>query len=349
MNKKQRQNSANELLRQYERASDIVNRAGNEYKMGNREMAKKHYIEAINIYGSIIKIEPDQIKRNKISTKCHEYKMLVKQLDGELTNTINLPNTHTVSHGSTLDNILNQAQSIQNQAESQDKQKNYTEALDLYTKAAEIFLNAIKETKNESLHQKLTTKVKHLLDRAEELKGLPTKRMKRMSLLINLLAVQSANYGTSTSLCKLTKEETDILKHTSNINGRNYLPWLETDLKEEFKFDKPFLDPDGTLPLSDIQRKNFGGWVRPSDIMDNPKMIVMISSSAVKQDIVTDCSFVASMCVCAAYERKFEKQLITSCIFPQGEYGPVYNPSGKYMIRLIFNGIARKASEVATA
>ncbi|CAG8675900.1 7027_t:CDS:10, partial [Racocetra persica] len=138
---------------------------------------------------------------------------------------------------------------------------------------------------------------------------------------IFLKAIKASSY-------KLTQKEIDILKRTSHINGKSYLPWLDADLKEEFKYEKPFLYgsrlyPDGTLPLSDKQMANFGAWKRPCQIMSNPKMIVMISSSAIKQDIVTDCSFVASLCASAAHERKFHKKVnvVIDDLFPVSRDG----------------------------
>ncbi|CAN0341932.1 unnamed protein product, partial [Ectocarpus sp. 13 AM-2016] len=51
----------------------------------------------------------------------------------------------------------------------------------------------------------------------------------------------------------------------------------------------------------------------------------------------------ASLCVASAYERRFDKQLITGIIFPQDARGmPVYNPAGKYIVKLNVNGVASK-------
>ena len=111
--------------------------------------------------------------------------------------------------------------------------------------------------------------------------------------------------------------------------------------------------------------------------MRDPKMINLVSAYSITQELVSDCSFVASLCITAAYERRFKKQLITkyahvksvfscvcgnigvssltpddgtSIIYPQNRWGqPVYNPSGKYMVKLFLNGVHRYTLSAATA
>lgn len=70
-------------------------------------------------------------------------------------------------------------------------------------------------------------------------------------------------------------------------------------------------DKDGKLALSPSQRERFSKWVRPDEIFENPKLMMMISSFSVKQTCISDCSFVASLTVCAQYERKFNKRILS--------------------------------------
>ena len=85
----------------------------------------------------------------------------------------------------------------------------------------------------------------------------------------------------------------------------------------------------------------------------------MISAYTVQQTVISDCSFVAALSVSANYERKHKKKLITSRIYPQNKSGePLYNPSGKiplsletysqgkYLIKLLFNGVWRKVKDL---
>lgn len=141
----------------------------------------------------------------------------------------------------------------------------------------------------------------------------------------------------------MDKAEIDILGETSIVNGKMFLPWMDIDLKEPFKTSGLFEDPDGDLTLSQKQLKSFGGWKRISELANNPQMVELVSPLNIVQDVIADCSFVASLCITAAFQRKHKKRLITDCIYPRDAHEkPIYNPSGKYMVKLFYNGISRK-------
>ncbi|GES73709.1 calpain-7 [Rhizophagus clarus] len=315
------QNTNNQLNLLYQQAFYFANNAVKEDNIGNVEAAIKAYLDFKKVVESILQLETNQIKKEKIREKCQEYNRRVTELKN-LT---------------TYDKLMIQAKHKLDQISLQYEQKNNQEVLELYKCTLEILMKAAAEgTRDKS---ELIMFMKKIFERAEDLKGLPTT--------MSSLQVRSANPGAENSspICKLSGIEDAILKKNSIINGKNFPQWPEgpEELNEQFAFERPFVDKD-VLELSIAQKEKFDSWRRPSEIMNEPELFKMVSSTAIKQDVVTDCSFVASLCVSAAYQKRYgNKQLITRCIFPKNKYGhPFYNPSGKYVVKLIFNGTPRK-------
>ncbi|XP_069504845.1 calpain-7 isoform X2 [Ambystoma mexicanum] len=257
---------------------------------------------------------------------------------------------------------LERAHFLVTQAFDEDDQGNAEEAIELYMEAVELCLQTSNDTSDQALQTKLKQLARQALDRAESLKESMSKSPKvkpssnqpvqpsrtyfplgpDFSLNDKPQAVRAVQ-SNEPSRPKYTAEEIEVLRRTSKINGVEYVPFMSVDLRERFAFPVPFSDKLGKLALSPKQKAMFSKWVRPEDISNNPTMIYTVSSFSIKQTIVSDCSFVASLAISAAYERRYNKKLITSIIYPQNKKGePEYNPCGKYMVKLHLNGVPRK-------
>ena len=124
---------------------------------------------------------------------------------------------------------------------------------------------------------------------------------------------------------------------------REYVPFMSIDLRETFAYKIAYSDHHGNLPLAPKQRKQLVKWARPDEFMSEPTVLQLVDCYSVKQTVVSDCSFVASIAISAQHQKRFKSKLITSLIYPQNRKGePVYNPCGKYMIKLNINGVPRK-------
>ena len=236
------------------------------------------------------------------------------------------------------------------------EEDNQTEAaIESYLKASEMYLTAIQlaEKSSSSIASVMKSRLISALDRVEILKN-PTRRQQLETTKTSL--IDTSTQGSSL----LSKEEVNVLKQSSLIASGLFLPFSEDEARllsrhvaaQKAHAPKAWRDPDGDLQLSGKQLKKFHRWARPSEIVQQrsrlgykqnpPVMISSISPYTIRQQYVTDCSFIASLCICALFEKRFRKRLITSIIYPQDENGiPVYNPSGKYMVKLWLNGVAR--------
>lgn len=241
------------------------------------------------------------------------------------------------------------------QAIEEDESGDKDDAIELYAKAIEFI------THNPDLMQgELKQIALQALDRAEALKGIkwepkpetsqPKPEKPKPTNMTKVKATAPLHRGSSAHLLVTgndlyTEEEKSVLLYTSNINKRDYVPFMSVDLSERFQYSIPFTDKDGFLALSPKQKREFAEWARPQDLCSDPCIVEGQAPNylSIKQTVISDCSFVASLAVSALYEKRFGRKLVTAIIYPQGKnMQPRYNPFGKYMIKLHINGVARK-------
>lgn len=110
------------------------------------------------------------------------------------------------------------------------------------------------------------------------------------------------------------------------------------------------LSDNAIFTLSTTQRENFAAWSRPRELflvgpgqLDDTVLMEAPPSSNLVQDVTTDCSVVASLS--AALTVLIGKHLVLSSIFYPFDHAhgrPKLSASGKYVLRLHFNGCPRR-------
>ncbi|XP_014242151.1 calpain-7-like isoform X2 [Cimex lectularius] len=275
--------------------------------------------------------------------KAHEYK--------SRADLISIPKTYKqMKHPEMV--LLGQCRFLFSQALTTDESGDIELALKLYREAVEATVTALGKVTQRGLKEKLEIILKQAKERVEDIKKNINKRqpespagtLKNQEDRVPMQRVNSVNLTVSGKR-QYTDSEKQVLLCSSKINNIEFVPFMAVDYGETFTYPIPFTDRDGLLRLAPKQLEVFHQWVRPSQLYENPCMVLgdHVDCFSIKQTIISDCSFVASLSVAALYERKFGKRLITNIIFPRKKNRqPIYNPSGKYMVKLMINGVQRK-------
>jgi len=233
---------------------------------------------------------------------------------------------------------------------AQDKAGNEPGATSLYMDAAQEYLRALKQASVLPIQAaRWRDRANKAMVRLEEMKKATvgaSLRPKSGSRRSSGASVKSAPRRSSdSSLSLYTNEEKQVLKESSWINGKLFVPWQDSDAThDDFITATSYTDPQGKLDLSAKQNKALAKWKRATDLLgDKPRIVAQVDPVNVTQEIVCDCSFVSSLCIAAHLEKHFKTRLISGIIFPQRADGkPVFNHSGKYAVKLWYNGAARK-------
>eukprot|EP01079_Euglenida_sp_SAG-EU17-18_P012628 gene12628-2308_t len=146
------------------------------------------------------------------------------------------------------------------------------------------------------------------------------------------------------------KDDLFVLGQSRKVDKKEYSMWddsVKGYLGDRFSLTGDYCDPEGGFKLADKHKAN-QKWGRPRQIWPGVTPVIIhphgVRAGPITQLACADCSFVASLAVCAGYEERFPTaRIISRAIFPQDLHGnPIVNPCGKYAIKLLFNGAVRK-------
>ncbi|KIE00403.1 Cysteine protease rim-13, partial [Metarhizium majus ARSEF 297] len=216
------------------------------------------------------------------------------------------------------------------------------DALNNAIKAAELYMRAAGEAASKTDAVRFRRKCQEMITYAERLKatlGGGAKPEELPAMRPSLSEPRSVS----------------ILRLGSKLHGNDFPIWQEGPGMDEFELlpgQYPFTD-DTDFCLSANQSDNFAAWVRPQKLFNliqqndraacEDAMMQVSDHSDLMQDITTDCSVVASLS--AAFNVLTGKHAVLSSILHPYDLAndkPRLSPSGKYVMKLNFNGCARK-------
>ncbi|KAK5135009.1 hypothetical protein LTR08_005669 [Meristemomyces frigidus] len=245
------------------------------------------------------------------------------------------------------------------------------EALETAINAAEVSMRSLKLAKDPNAKARHSARFKQLLQEAERIKH--SKDWRQAAQTTNQQSPRSCPRSSATtapsaphrgqalpepqSARALSKSEQILLLRAGYLNGFKFPPWSSPPHSSEFDLGdgEGLFEDEAEFSLSEFQEDVLEGWKRPAEALPPPTWfpgdrinlgpgMEFARKIDLVQDAATDCSVVASLCAAVARAEHNHAKILPSVIYPHdAENGrPLISKSGKYVVRLNFNGCYRR-------
>eukprot|EP00960_Hanusia_phi_P073068 767939-Hanusia_phi.AAC.3 len=189
-------------------------------------------------------------------------------------------------------------------------------------------------------------------DNSSNILGLPSapggEEDETYSVPLNMSAVDPNDEGPNPNsltmvYARVNKPDIEkILIQGNQINGKLFERFFLADADQAHYEGTGWKDPDGYPKLSEAQKEGQARWGRPYQIFASTCLIRSFEGRVIAQKMGYSHSFALSLCVCADWEQRFGKSLISRSIYPHVRGIPILSRSGKYAVKLLINGAVRK-------
>lgn len=239
---------------------------------GQSEDAIFYYVEAAQALISVreqLVSDRQQTKSSSGTLDLNEIVSLIRnyiQRAEEIKDNLKGKPAGSIHLKNTSEKGVERARYLLSQALDQDEQQHYNEAFKFYEEAIVLCLNEKKNNNNTKIKEQLDKIARQALERAEELKRTELKSNTHIRLPSppreeviqnedqQPLDISQCHIDIIDRRTKLSPQELDVLRRGSKINGRDYVPFFNVDLRERFAFQTPFVDPHGPLTLAPKQK-----------------------------------------------------------------------------------------------